>query len=392
MSVTPQLQGQQQGPQLQGQQQGPQLQGQQQGPQLQGPQQQGPQLQGQQQQQLHPRALSFSSSGVFLVGQMGIYCRLLEAGILDQVTEYYGCSGGALVVFLAALGVTPIWIREWVQHFDTRPLLNIQEEMVVDYMTSWGVDSGDYASEYIRKFIDTWEPGASRWTFAEFAARRPGISLKIIATNVSAGDQEVFSVATHPTMQIGDAIRASSSIPFYAVPWRDSSGQIFCDGAVLESYPLRCVRSPAETLFVICSQPRGLQLVAPVVTFSDYVHKILNLGRFWNRTVEEPDHIIRLSPCGIMMLDFMISKEERLHIFATGISDAERFLSLPRKGSAGGTAESRPLSGGLNALSVSHPSPGLSLDSHRSSIPSPSGVPFQDSHAGGRRRYRRWSY
>lgn len=355
-------------------------------PQQQGPQQQGPQ------QQLHPRALSFSSSGVFLIGQMGIYCRLLEAGVLDKVTEYYGCSGGALVVFLAALGVTPTWIREWVQHFDTRPLLHVQEEMVVDYMTSWGVDSGDYASEYVRKFIDTWEPDASVWTFTDFARARPGISLKIIATNVSAGSQEVFSVETHPTMKVSDAIRASSSIPFYAAPWRDSSGQIFCDGAVLESYPLRCVRSPTETLFVICSQPRGQQLVTPVVTFSDYVHKILNLGRFWNRTIEEPDHVIRLSPCGIMMLDFMISKEERLRLFATGIADAERFLSLPRQGSAGGTAESRPSSGGPNALSASHPSPELSSDSHRSSTPLPSGAPSQDSHAGGSRRYRRWSY
>lgn len=351
---------------------------------------QGPQ---QQKQQQGPKALSFSSSGVFLVGQMGIYCRLYEAGMVSDVTEYYGCSGGAVCAYMAALGVTPAWIREWIQHFDTRPLLNIQEEMVVDYMTSWGVDSGDYAAEYIRKFIDTWEPGASQWTFAEFAASRPGISLKIIATNVSAGSQEVFSVETHPTTRVGDAIRASSSIPFYATPWRDSSGQIFCDGAVLETYPLHCVRSPAETLFIICGEERNHRLVGPVQTFGGYVHKILNLVRFWNRSIQEPDHIIRLSPCGIMMLDFMISKEERLHIFATGITDAERWLTKgSMQGSAGGTAESRPLSGGPNALSVSHPSPGLSLDSHRSSIPSRPEDPSQGSHAGGSQRYRRWSY
>ena len=345
------------------------------------------------QQQQGPKALSFSSSGVFLVGQMGIYCRLYEAGMVSDVTEYYGCSGGGVCAYLAALGVTPAWIREWIQHFDTRPLLNIQEEMVVDYMTSWGVDSGDYAAEYIRKFIDTWEPGATHWTFAEFAASRPGISLKIIATNVTAGSQEVFSVETHPTMQVGDAIRASSSIPFYAAPWRDSSGQIFCDGAVLETYPLHCVRSPAETLFIICGEERNHRLVGPVQTFGGYVHKILNLVRFWNRSFQEPDHIIRLSPCGIMMLDFMISKEERLHIFATGIADAERWLTKgSMQGSVGGTAESRPLSGALNALSASHPSPGLLSDSHRSSIPSRPEDPSQGSHGGRQRRYRRWSH
>ena len=354
---------------------------------------QGPHSQQQQGPQQQLKALSFSSSGVFLVGQMGIYCRLYEAGMVSNVTEYYGCSGGAVCAYMAALGVTPVWIREWVQHFDTRPLLNIQEEMVVDYMTTWGVDSGDYGADYIRKFIDTWEPGASRWTFAEFAARRPGISLKIIATNVSAGSQEVFSVATHPSMPVGDAIRASSSVPFYASPWRDPSGQIFCDGAVLESYPLRCVRSPAETLFIICSEPRARQLTTPVATFSDYVHKILNLGRFWNRTIQEPNHIIRLSPCGIMMMDFMISKEERLHLFTTGIADAERWLSKgSMQGSVGGTVESRPSSGGPSALSVSHRTPELLSDSHQSSNPSRPEDPSQDSHAGGSQRYRRWSY
>lgn len=314
--------------------------------------------------------------------------------MVSDVTEYYGCSGGAVCAYLAALGVTPVWIREWIQHFDTRPLLNIQEEMVVDYMSSWGVDSGDYAAEYIRKFIDTWEPCASLWTFADFARARPGISLKIIATNVSAGSQEVFSVETHPTTLVGDAIRASSSVPFYAAPWRDSSGQIFCDGAVLETYPLHCVRSPAETLFIICGEERNHRLTGPVQTFGGYVHKILNLVRFWNRSIQEPDHIIRLSPCGIMMMDFMISKEDRLRLFAIGVADAERWITQWRSmiDSAEGTAENHPLSGDPNALSVSHPSPGLSSGSHRSSNPLPSGAPSQDLHAGESRRYRRWSH
>lgn len=343
-----------------------------------------------------PQAISFSSSGVFLVGQMGIYCHLYESGVLSQVTEYYGCSGGAICAYLCALGVTPTWIREWVQHFDTRPLINIQEELVVDYMSTWGVDSGNRGNEYFSKFADTWEPGASQWTFAEFSKQRPGLTLKIIATNVSAGDQEVFSVDTHPTMKVSDALRASCAVPFFSTPWIDPSGQIYCDGAVLESYPLRCVRSPAKTLFILCSELQTKKLVVPVVTFSDYVHKILNLSRFWNRPIQEPDYVIRLSPCGIMMMNFMISKEERLHLFATGDADAARWLSLPlslsMRDSAGGTAGSRPSSGGLSALSASRPSPGLSSDSHQSSIPLPPADPSQGSHAGGSQRYRRWSY
>ena len=331
-------------------------------------------------------AISFGSSGVLMVGQMGIYCRLYEAGLTTNLKEFYGCSGGAVCAFLCALGVTPAWIRTWAQHFDTRPLMNIQEDLVADYLTTWGVDSGMQAKEYLSKFVDTWEPGASKWTFADLAAQRPGLQLTITATNVTKECQGVFSVATHPSMLIADAIHASSSIPFYACPWMDPSGQLYCDGAIFESYPYRCVQNPATTLFVACERTAPTPGVS---SLGDYINKIMRITRFRNRTENTPDHILILKPCGIMLLNFMITKEERLGLFASGLADADEWITRTFPGGTGGNP---PLSGGRRTLSAAHPSPGRSSDSHRSDSLLPPPAPSPGSPPSGRRRCRRWSY
>jgi len=330
-------------------------------------------------------AISFSSSGVLLVGQLGLYCQLLEAGLLTHIIDFYGCSGGSLCAYLGALGVTPAWIREWVQHFDTRPIINIQEDMVVDYMTTWGVDSGAQASNYIGKFIDTWEPGASQWTFADLARERPGISLTIVATNVSSECQEIFSLERHPSMRIADAIRASSSIPFYACPWMDSSGQFFCDGAICEYYPRRCVKSPATTLFVVCESPPPPPGIS---SLGEYINRVMRISRSKHLPLAEPEHMITLTHCGVMLLNFMISKEERLRVFASGVSDAAAWITQHAPAE---TEESLPCSGGPGISLASRPSPESSSGSHLSGSPSQPRALSQDLRHGRQQRFRRWS-
>jgi len=322
-----------------------------------------------------------------MVGQMGVYCKLLESGLLANVKDLYGCSGGSLCAYMAALGVTPSWIREWIQHFDTRPIMNIQEELVVDYASSWGVDSGLGAKEYIGKFIDTWEPGASRWTFADLRRERPGITLHITATNVTTESQAIFSSESHPAMLIADAIHASSSIPFYMIPFVDSSGHFLCDGAIAEALPFQIVKSPETTLFVACSSSAPGPSIS---SLGDYMQRILRIMRFGNLGLEksEPTHLIRVKPCGIMLLNFMISKEERLQLFASGISDGAEWImhNFP-----GGTAEIPPYSGDLHTLSVSLPSQEPSSDTRRSNIPLPSRALSRDLPLEGPQRSRRWS-
>ena len=226
----------------------------------------------------------------------------------------------------------------------------------------------------------------SQWTFADLARERPGISLTITATNVTAGRQEVFSTGRNPSMRIADAIRASSSVPFYACPWIDPSGQLFCDGAICESYPLKCLTDPATTLFIVCEGPPA----SPVISsLGEYVNRIMRLARLRNHKVEEdPEYIIYLKHCGIMLLNFMISKEERLRVFESGVLDAAAWIT---QASLAGTEGNRPCSGDPHTLSASRPSPESLSDNHPPCSPLLPPAPAPDLPHGRPRKCRRWS-
>ena len=89
-----------------------------------------------------PRAISFSSGGVRVLGHVGVLAALVEEGMATGVREWWGCSGGALCALLGALGVSAGWLRDCVAALDLRLLGGVEEEMVADYFQTWGVNSG----------------------------------------------------------------------------------------------------------------------------------------------------------------------------------------------------------------------------------------------------------
>jgi NTE family protein len=289
-----------------------------------------------------PQSISFSSGGVRIIGHMGILARLLDSDILHGVQEWYGCSGGAICAFFGSLGVTSSWIRECIQHFDTRPLLNIREDLIVDFTTHWGVDSGEMLISYIGRFADTWEPGASQWTFADLARKRSAVLLGITATNVSRGVPVVFNKYTAPHMKILDAVRASSSVPLFFTPWINEVGEMFCDGAIVEYYPWSCIPNKKDTLVIACSEEnmRGNcvsreEYGTKIRSVSEYISRILHLVRFFKEKERElPRNWITVNNKTVHLMDFHISKEQRLALFFEGEAAASAWLRFREKTAA----------------------------------------------------------
>jgi len=102
-----------------------------------------------------PVALSFSSGGVLVGGQLGIMAALIEAGVLDEVREWHGCSCGAMAAYVCALGVTPGWMRTWAETQQFSHVADIQEQLVDSYLQSWGLNYGSALVSYISQIIDT---------------------------------------------------------------------------------------------------------------------------------------------------------------------------------------------------------------------------------------------
>lgn len=335
-----------------------------------------------------PTTLSFSSGGVRTLAHMGVLMRLIEHRITTSVRAWHGCSGGSFCAFLGALGVSSAWIQDCTKVFDTRPLLTPQ---VLDFLEKWGLSSGLELTEYLGKFIDTWEPGASSWTFADLQRERPGIFLGITAVNLNQRKLVQFSVDTHPTMLILDAIRASSSIPFIYSPWIDASGEIFCDGALIEQAPWFHIQDRKGTLVVACdrSQVMGVSKKGTSIeTFFEYCSRILLLQR--KRLVaERPRFWIATNNKTVASLNFEASLEDRQQLFTEGAAAATAWIRF--KHFAARTGEIPPDSVGRNTLSVKNPSVEPESGNPQFGIQPPDPVASQDLHTRRIRTSRRWS-
>lgn len=280
--------------------------------------------------QWSPRAISFSSGGVRILGHVGVLTALLESSALTDVRAWYGCSGGAICALLGILGVSVGWLRDFVEHFPLKVLGQISDDFLTSYMTTWGVNSGEEGIVLLGRYLETWEPGCATWTFADLAAARPGVRLGISATNVSQGSLAWFSLETTPAMRVLDAIRVSCSIPFFFTPWVGPDGDLYCDGAVLEPYPWQHLSTDerAATLVVTCSENslgghRGIGRETPT-SLTEYLGRLLHIMR--PRPPEVPRHWIAVNNRRVSIIDFDLAREERFGLLEEGTAAGRRWL------------------------------------------------------------------
>lgn len=341
-----------------------------------------------------PRAISLSSGGVLVMAQFGILVELMDQGILNEVTEWHGCSCGSIAALFGALGVSAGWIRDFVSILNLGIIGAPQDACIVDYTQHWGVTDGVAAIEFFQKALDTWHPGSSAWTFADFAAARPGITLTVIATNVSRGCQTRFCVTDTPHVRLVDAVRASCTVPLYFTPWVDASGDLHCDGAVIEYYPWSYLTDKDNTLVIACCAD-SFRYAARITSVADYIGAIMNCMR---QRPEKPRNWIAINRPDIALLDFGMSKADKLALFEDGIAGARRWVawrarctSLVLTDSEKATAQTLTQCDRPDTLSSDQPSPDRMWDSHQSGSPQPTAYPSQDSRSDRPRISRRWS-
>lgn len=274
-----------------------------------------------------------------MLGHVGVLAALTDAGLATGVREWWGCSGGALCALLGALGVSVGWMRDCVAAMEMRLLGGVEAEMVSDYFQMWGVNSGRLWIEYIGRVLDTWEPGISAWTFADLARRMPaGSRYCVIATNLTAARLDVFSVETTPTVLLLDALRASCAVPLFYTPWRSESGDVYCDGAVMEQFPWGPITDKAGTLVVVCSDTAlGRQPVTgPITGVTDYVARIIQAAR--RRTLGSSvggdqrsvtvRNWIAVNNRTVGVLDFGLDEAGRVGLFEEGLRAGQGWVSF----------------------------------------------------------------
>jgi NTE family protein len=162
---------------------------------------------------------------------------LQKYGLLKKIEKVAGSSAGSIVATVIALKYTP---KEIEEIFDTLKFDEFSDnvtytQIVFNFLTSSGINSGEYFEDWIQHIIRM-KTGTRYTTFTELY-ELTSIELVITGTNVSTGTTEYFSHKTTPNMTVWLAVRISISIPvfFKSVIYNDNE---YIDGGVLSNYPI----------------------------------------------------------------------------------------------------------------------------------------------------------
>lgn len=156
---------------------------------------------------------------------------------LNCVDTWVGCSIGASVCLLCALGYTPKDIYERCQCLDENIFTF---KATGDLLSSKGMDDG----EYIKAFLYDAIMGAGlapSLTFAELKKSK-GRRLIVCATDVKSCTPVYFTPETHGDVPVVQAVRASMGVPILLTP----TVRLFCkrqemlsDGGIMDNFPIK---------------------------------------------------------------------------------------------------------------------------------------------------------
>jgi NTE family protein len=249
--------------------------------------------------------------------------------LLKQVREYVGVSAGALVGFCAMLGYTIEEMKHVVTEFDFSILQNIHPELMLDFFSQYGLDSGEQLEKFVRSLLRVKQYPAEM-TFRQWEQQEgKHISLRCFATNLQTGKSKEFSAKATPDTTFVFALRASMCLPLYFTPVKDpETGHLYVDGGVIHNFPMNYLTSDEKEMALGISFLYSKNQVEEISDFFGFVGQLYNCS-FNPRTYQvQNENRIQciIIPTGKMSAyNFQLTKESREELINLGRKAAEDY-------------------------------------------------------------------
>jgi predicted acylesterase/phospholipase RssA len=188
-----------------------------------------------------PRRLVLSGGGIRVTAIVGALKVLYARKLLGKVKEACGISAGAWLAFMLACECPIKVLCELILELDFGKILNVTPDAFLEFPDVFGLDDGINFVKFLESMFRVVLKIDPHLTFADMAAlrvSRPSIlRFRCWAVDIQLPNTiREFSEMTTPTVKIIDAIRASSSIPFFFTPLPDPiTGNLLVDGGLISN-------------------------------------------------------------------------------------------------------------------------------------------------------------
>jgi len=271
---------------------------------------------------LPPKRLVFTGGGLRSLGHIGVVDVLSQKGLLKQIKEYVGVSAGAMIGFCLSIGYSVEDMKTVVTEFDFTILQNAHPELVLDFFSKYGVDSGEQLEKFLKSLLRI-KGYSEDLTFGQWAQIQPKApKLRCYATDLQTGRLIEFSTEASPTCAIVFALRASMSLPLYFTPVIDpATGHFLVDGGVIQNFPLNQLTAEEKETALGISFLYSKVQVQEIPDFLGFIQQLYNCG-FNPRTYQvQKENLLRciVIPTGTMSAyNFDLTKEAREELIALG--------------------------------------------------------------------------
>jgi NTE family protein len=204
--------------------------------------------------------LVFEGGGVKGVAYGGAFEVLEQAQITPQIKSVAGTSAGAITATMMSLNYSAAEFIDIMMSIDFEKFEDGSDlEGPIRLFEHYGWYKGDYFLHLMESYVEEKtkigeNPGDGRATFRDLVEKYKDLNFKrlyLFGTNLSQQAVQKFSYETTPDIAVADAVRISMSIPFFfEARYYEQNGQndIYCDGGVLNNYPIDTFDPPSNVV------------------------------------------------------------------------------------------------------------------------------------------------
>jgi NTE family protein len=276
-----------------------------------------------------PRRIVFTGGGLRSLGHFGVLEVLQQRGFLKNIKEFIGVSAGALVGFCTMLGYTIEEMKQVVTQFDFTLLQNAHPELILEFLTHYGVDTGSQLEKFLVSLLRI-KGHPIDLTFGQWAQLYPKAPrLRCYATDLNTSELREFSTKESPEICFVFALRATMSLPLYFTPVKDPlSDHFLVDGGVIHNFPMNALTEEEKESALGISFLYSKEKTVDITDFSEFMTQLYNCG-FNPRTYQvQNDNKLRciIIPTGQMSAyNFDLTKEFRQELIQLGRDAANHY-------------------------------------------------------------------